>query len=139
MKKILKTFALRGLLFSNGGPLIYAIVLLILHLCKVEITLTVIDVFKGVISTSIMAYLIAGISVVWQLERLGMGLSILIHGTTLYICYLATYLINKWLPFDTLSIGIFSAIFIGTYVLIWLIIYIIEKKRAKTLNDLMHT
>jgi len=135
MKKTLKEFLRRGLLFSNGGPIIYSVIILILELCKVEINLTAIDVFKAVISTSLMAFLIAGVSVVWQIEKLGLGFSVLIHGTSLYICYIGTYLLNNWLAFDFKSIEIFSLVFIGSYVLIWIFIFLMEKKRANKLNQ----
>jgi len=138
MKRVLKKFALRGLVFMGFGPLIYAIVMLILYLCNVETTSTCLEIFKAVISTSLLAFLVAGVSVVWQEEKLGIGFAVLIHGTTLYVSYLAMYLINNWIPRSGASIAIFSGIFIGTYLLIWLIIYLVEKKRAKKLTSIIN-
>ena len=56
------------------------------------------------------------------------------HGSALYVCYLGMYLINGWLSVSLASVGGFSVLFVGTYLLIWLIVYIIEKQRAKSLN-----
>lgn len=134
MKRALKKFALRGLVFMGFGPLIYAIVMLILYLCGTDTTSTGLEIFKGVISTSLLAFLVSGVSIVWQEEKLGIGFAVLIHGTTLYVSYLAMYLINNWIPRNGASIAIFSGIFVGTYLLIWLIIYLIEKNRAKALT-----
>ena len=138
MKRVLKKFTLRGLVFMGFGPLIYAIVAFILYLCNVETTSTGLEIFKAVISTSLLAFLVAGVSVVWQEEKLGIGFAVLIHGTTLYVSYLAMYLINNWIPRSGASIAIFSGIFIGTYLLIWLIIYLVEKKRAKKLTSIIN-
>lgn len=134
MKKRLKHFLLRGTFFAGFGPIIYGTVLLINELCGVDNNLDGIVVFKGIISIYIMAFIIAGVSIIWQEERLGIGLQIAIHGTALYICYLVTYLINGWLASNLISVIIFSLIFIGTYSVIWLIIYIIERNRAKNFN-----
>ena len=73
-----------------------------------------------------------------QEEKLGLGLTVAIHGSSLYICYLGLYLINSWIPRNITSIVMFSIIFIATYLLIWLIIYIIEKQRAKQFNKIFN-
>lgn len=134
MKKIVSKFFMRGLMASGFGPLVYGIVMLILYLCNVETTSFGIDIFKGIISTYLLAFMVAGFTVIWEIERLGLGFAILIHGTVLYICYLLMYLINNWIGKDLTSIGIFSAIFVGGYVIIWIIIFITEKIKAKKLN-----
>ena len=71
---------------------------------------------------------------IWEIEKLGLGFAILIHGSVLYICYLAMYLVNNWINNDLTNILIFSAIFVGGYLLTWLVIYIIEKQKAKKLT-----
>lgn len=134
MKKIVSKFFMRGLMASGFGPLVYGIVMLILYLCNVETTSSGMDIFKGIISTYLLAFMVAGFTVIWEIERLGLGFAILIHGTVLYICYLLMYLINNWIGKDLTSIGIFSAIFVGGYVIIWIIIFITEKIKAKKLN-----
>ena len=133
MKKYLKEFCLRGMAFGGFGPLIYGIVMLIINLSGVDTTIDGLIVFKGVLSTYLLGFICAGVSIVWNIEKLGIGFAILIHGSALYISYLLTYLINGWLGNNN-GILIFSIAFILGYVLIWLIIYVIEKCRAKKLN-----
>ena len=111
MKNIVKDFFFRGLICGGFGPIVYAIVMLILYLCKVNTSIDGLYLFKGVISTYIMAFLIAGISVIWQIEKLGLAISILVHALTLYFCYLFTYLINGWLNKNLLDLIAFTLIF----------------------------
>lgn len=135
MKRIIKKFCLRGLVFSGFGPVIYGIVMFILYFCKVDTLSDGLSIFKGVISTFLVAFIVAGASVVWQEERLGPGFAVLIHGSALYISYLSMYLLNNWIPRDPISVVIFTAVFIATYAIIWLIVYLVEKTRAKKLNS----
>jgi len=135
MKNIVKDFFLRGLMCSGFGSLVYGIVMFILYLCKVDTSIDGLVLFKGIISTYIIAFLIAGMSAIWQVDKIGLAISILVHGFTLYFCYLFTYLVNGWLSKNALDLVVFSLIFIGRYLLIWLIIYIVEKNRATYLNS----
>ena len=134
MKKIVSKFLKRGLVCSGFGPLVYGIVMFILYLCNVETNSTGNQIFFAIVSTYLLAFLVAGFSVIWEIEKLGLGFAILIHGSVLYICYLAMYLVNNWINNDLTNILIFSAIFIGGYLLTWLVIYIIEKQKAKKLT-----
>ena len=93
MKKRIKNFLLRGAIYAGFGPIIYGIIMLTLELSNVDTNLDGIIVFKGVISTYILAYVVAGFSIIWQEERLGLAIKIAIHGSALYLSYLFTYLI----------------------------------------------
>lgn len=135
MKNTIKKFIKRGASFSCLGPLTYAIVILIIHLCNVDTSSDGLVIFKAIISTALLAFICAGASVVWEEEKLGLGFASLIHGTALYISYLIMYLVNNWIPRNLESLLIFSALFVGTYVIIWLIIFITEKNRAKKFNS----
>ena len=127
MKKQVKNFLLRGTFFAGSGPIIYAIIMLSLELSGVDTNLNGLVVFSGVISTYILAFIVAGVSIIWQEERIGLAFKIAIHGSALYITYLITYLINGWIASNWLSLVIFSIIFIAGYGIVWLIIYLIEK------------
>ena len=131
MKRLFKKFALRGLVFSGFGPVIYAIVMLCIDLSNVNSLQNGLEVFKGVLSTYLLAFICAGASVIWEEEKLGLGFAILIHGSLLYVCYLITYLVNSWIKMSLKEVGIFSIIFISGYLLVWIIIFIIEKIRVK--------
>lgn len=133
MKKMMKDFCLRGLVAAGFGPIVYGIVILVIELCGVDTMQNGVVIFKAIISTYLMGFVCAGLSAIWQNERLGLGLAILIHGTSLYLLHLFTYLVNGWIL--TKSILIFSIIFILGYLLVWLVIYLIEKVRAKKFNQ----
>ena len=109
------------------------IVIFIIETCGVNAMQDGSMILKAILSTYMMAFICAGASVIWQNERLGLGYSALIHGTVIYISYLITYLLNGWLDHD--KIGQFSIIFISGYIIIWLIIFITEKLKAKKLNQ----
>lgn len=133
MKKMMKEFIFRGLIAAGFGPIVYGIVIFIIETCGVNAMQDGSMILKAILSTYMMAFICAGASVIWQNERLGLGYSALIHGTVIYISYLITYLLNGWLDHD--KIGQFSIIFISGYIIIWLIIFITEKLKAKKLNQ----
>ena len=137
MRKIVLDFFRRGLIASGFGPIVLAILYLILkHQANVE-TLTVNQVCLGIFSLSALAFIAGGMNVVYQIERLPLMVAILIHGVVLYITYLVTYLINDWLEMGATPILVFSGIFILGYLAIWAIIYVIIKKRTERLNVIL--
>ena len=97
MKKIIAEFFRRGLVAFGFGPLILAIIFLILQCNGVVETLSVNQVCLGIFSLSALAFVAGGMNVIYQVERLPLMVAILIHGCVLYLCYLATYLVNGWL------------------------------------------
>ena len=64
MKKHVMAFCKRGLIAAWGGPVIMAIVWLCLKSAGVVETLTVDQAVLGIISTTVMAFVAAGISIV---------------------------------------------------------------------------
>lgn len=137
MKKIALEFVQRGLTACGLGPIVLAIIYLILQQQGVIENLTVNQVCKSIFSLSALAFIAGGMNVIYQIERLPLMVAILIHGGILYISYLGTYLLNDWLKHGTISILIFTAIFVFGYFLIWVIIYFINKQRTTKLNLLL--
>ena len=135
MNKWIKEFCLRGLISMGFGPIVYGIVMVILHLCNVDTSSNGLVIFKGIISTAIMAFVIAGTSVIWKQEEIQISKKISIHFLVLYLLYLLVYLLNDWIQKDLKVIGIFTLVFVLGYILTWLIIYLVEKNRAKKLNE----
>ena len=135
MKSKIQSFCLRGMIFGGFGPIVYALVMVILFLFKVDTNLDGKTVFLNVISTYLLAFICSGISIIWKEERLGLSLQILIHGLSLYICYLIVYLINVWIPKNIGILLIFTVCFFLGYSIICLIVFIVEKRRAKKLNS----
>lgn len=134
MRKFISDFVLRGLISGGFGPLAYGIIILVLQLSGVEAISDGLSIFKSIFSTYLLAFLIGGISVIWRVERIGLGFLILIHGFVLYVSYLIVYLLNDWVKKELIPFLVFTGIFILGYLLIWLIIYLVEKSRAKRLT-----
>ena len=134
MNKDLKEFLHRGLIFSGFGPVILGIVYFILHF-TLKITLTGMEVFNGIISTYLLAFVHAGVSIFPQKEEWSVPKVMAVHLSLLYVAYLVCYLINSWLEFSWITILIFTAVFIVIYLVIWLIVLLITKKTTKKLNS----
>lgn len=134
MNKYVREFFHRGLLFSGLGPIIAGIVYLILSYTLENFSLTGPQVFIAIISTYLLAFIQAGASVFNQIENWPLPKSMLFHFSVIYVAYILCYLINSWIPFDAKVIIIFTAIFVVTYLLIWLIVYFLVKATCKEFN-----
>ena len=138
IKKYAIDFLRRGLVACGIGPLVLAVLYLILyHTGKLQ-TLTVPEVCLGIFSLSALAFVAGGMNVLYQIERLPLMLAILIHGSILYAAYLITYLVNGWLNGGAIAILVFSGIFLLGYLAIWAVIYAMMKRRTTRLNEILH-
>ena len=137
MKKNIFEFLRRGLVACGFGPIVLAILYLILQHQGVIQNLTVNEVCLGIFSLSALAFIAGGMNVIYQIERLPLMVAILIHGVVLYGSYLGTYLINDWLEWGATPILVFSGIFVVSYFIIWVIIYSIIKRRTEKLNKIL--
>ena len=133
MKRIILEFFRRGIAACGLGPLVLAALYWILD----PQTLTVREVCTGIVSLSALAFVAGGMNVVYQLEHLPLMAAVTIHGVVLYICYLATYLLNGWLEGDTTPILAFTGIFVLGYLAIWAVIYSIIKRRTDRINQIL--
>ena len=135
MKRFIKEFLKRGLICAAGGPIIISAIYLILGYSGAVDTVSVTKIGVEILTATLMAFIAAGITAVYQIERISAFTAALIHGFALYIDYIIFYLINGWLKSNIEAIGIFTAAFVGGYAIIWLIIYLITKKEVKKLNS----
>lgn len=135
MKKFVLEFLRRGFAACGMGPIILAILYLILQQTAAVETLTVNQVCIGIFSITALAFIAGGMNAIYQIERLPLMVAILIHGSVLYISYLVTYLLNDWLDWGVMPIVVFSAIFLVGYIVIWELIYSITKNRTERLNE----
>jgi len=92
------------------------------------------EVCMGILTITLLAFIAAGMTAIYQMEQLPLPIMILLHGGALYVAYILTYLINGWLQNSLVPIAIFTGIFIAGYALIWLIIYWVEKAKTEALN-----
>ena len=137
MKKFVLEFVRRGLIATGLGPIVLAIVYLILKQSAAIDALTVNQVCIGIFSLSVLAFIAGAMNAIYQVERLPLMTAILIHGGVLYIGYLGTYLLNDWLDFGVIPIIVFTAIFVVGYIVIWAIIYSIIRRNTAKLNEML--
>ena len=135
MKKFVLEFLRRGFSVFGVGPIVLAIIYLILNAVEGMESLTVNQVCMGIFSLALLAFISSGMNAIYQVERLPLMVAILIHGCVLYIGYLITYLLNDWLDFGIVPIIVFTAIFVVGYIVIWGIIYSIIKKNTAKINE----
>jgi hypothetical protein len=137
MKRFVLDFLRRGFFACGFGPMVLAVVYLILYWCGVVETLGVHQVFVGIFSLTALAFVAGGMNAVYQIERLPLMVAILIHGAVLYVGYLGTYLLNGWLEWGALPILVFSGIFALGYLVIWVIICCIIKRNTERINAVL--
>ncbi|MGN0172606.1 MAG: DUF3021 domain-containing protein [Acutalibacteraceae bacterium] len=136
MKKFWVGFFKRGCMFSWGGPVILCVVWACLKGAGVIETVTVDTAVFAVMSTLVLAFVAAGISVVYQMEQLPKAIAALIQLAVLYMDYLIIYLLNGWMPLK--AIGLFTAVFIAGFGIIWAIIYLTVKHSVNKINAQLH-
>ncbi len=137
MKQMLLEFLRRGLIACGFGPVVLAALYLILQRQAGLEMLTVHEVCRGIFSLTALAFVAGGMNVVYQIERLPLMAAISIHGGALYISYLVTYLVNDWLEWGKMPILVFTAIFVGGYLVIWAVIYSMTKRNTDSVNELL--
>ena len=137
MKKHILEFVRRGLTAWGFGPLVLAVLFLVLKQRGLVETLTVEQVSMGIFSLSALAFIAGGMNFIYQIEQLPLMVAILIHGSVLYVSYLVTYLLNGWLEWGGVPIGVFSAIFVLGYLAIWAVIYAIIRRNTAKINKIL--
>ena len=137
MKSFWKEFLLRGLICAGGGPVVLGILYYILGATGTVDALTPKEVCIGILTITMLAFIAAGMTAIYQTERLPLPNKILIHGGSLYIAYLLTYLLNGWLERSATPIFVFSVIFVLSFLTIWAIIYSITKRNTEKLNEML--
>lgn len=134
MNNHVKEFCKRGLMAAGGGPVILAIVYGILGKTGAVEYLTPGQVCLGVLTVTVMAFIAAGISVVYQIEKLPLGWAIGIHGLVLYADYILIYLLNGWLKRQLVPVLIFTGVFVAGFAVIWLVIWLSTRKNTAQIN-----
>ena len=135
MNKYVKKFLHRGFMFGGFGPIVAGIVYLFIDLSGTALMLDGFDLFMGILSTYLLAFIQAGASVFNQIESWPLSRSLLFHLGSIYLAYVGAYLVNSWIPFEPLVLLIFTAAFLVTYFAIWLTVYFITRAVSKRMNE----
>lgn len=134
MRKFIGEFFRRGLCAMGFGPIVAAVVYMCLGQAGVVASLTTEEAARAIISTALMALIAGGMTAVYTVERLPVVTAALIHGAALYADYLLMYLVNDWFSVNSRALAIFTGIFVAGYAVIWLIIYLVNRRAAARLN-----
>ena len=113
MNNYVKEFCKRGAMFAWGGPAIIAIIYACLKAAGTVTMLSVNEVVLGILSSIVMAFIAAGISIVYQIETLPKTMA---------------GLDKVW---------IFTVIFVAGFAVIWLAVYLSTKRRVDKMNRLI--
>ena len=135
MRKYALEFLRRGFVALGIGPIVLAILYLILRRHAGLESLSVDAVVIGIFSISALAFIAGGMNSIYRIERLPLMAAILIHGAVLYVSYLCTYLLNDWLDFGVVPILVFTGIFVFGFFAIWAVIYAVIHKNTQSLNE----
>ena len=137
MKRTVLEFIRRGMMVCGFGPMVLAVLYLILQRQGVVEVLTVRQIALGIFSLSALAFVAGGMNVIYRIEQLPLMVAILIHGCVLYVSYLGVYLLNGWLEWGMVPLFAFTGIFIFGYLVIWAIIYAVIRKNTARINQIL--
>lgn len=135
MNKYFKEFIHRGLMFSGFGPIVFGIVMLCIFFAEKDLSLTGKEILLGIVSTYMIAFIQAGATVFNQIEHWSVPRSMACHFSMLYAVYSIAYIINSWIPFKIEVLAIFTAIFIGVYFTVWIVVYLCVRNTGRKINE----
>ena len=139
MKRYVKAFLHRGLIFGGFGPVVTGIVFGILGATVEDFSLKGGQMLLAIVSTYLLAFVHAGASIFNQIENWSVAKSLLCHFASLYIAYALCYVVNSWIPFEPLVLIIFTAVFVVTYFIVWGTVVLVIKSTEKRLNKRLRT
>lgn len=134
MNKYVKEFIHRGLVFGGFGPMVMGIVYAIISACGVNVVLNANEVLLAIVSSYLLAFVQAGVSVFNQIEHWPLMKSLFWHFILLFVSYSGCYLVNSWIPLNLNVIAIFAGIFVVCYAVIWVAVYLSVKAVSRRLN-----
>ncbi len=76
MKKYVNEYFRRGMMFAGFGPVIFGMIILILSKTVADFSISGTDVFTGILSTYVLAFVHAGASVFNQIDEWGISKSV---------------------------------------------------------------
>lgn len=139
MKDFIKNFVKSGLQAAGFGPLILVIFYSIYSFTINFQTISVQDVNKNIISSLLLAFIAGGISAVFKVERIPLGLATTIDAIVIYLDYLLFYILNDWIKLQNYTIPCFYSS-LHYWLLNYLAMYLPSSKKSspkiesKTIN-----
>lgn len=124
-----------GMHACGFGPIVWTIVYFFLDKNGVVELLSVEKVVVEILTVSILAFIAGGINSIYKIEKLPLMAAIFIHGIVLYLDYVIIYLFNGWLHSGVRPLAVFTACFFAGYAVVWVIIYLINNRNTRRLNQ----
>lgn len=134
MKDFIKNFIKSGLMAAGFGPLILVIFYYIYSVTISFHTISIQNVNKNILSSLLLAFIAGGISAVFKVEKISLGLATMIDAIVIYVDYLLFYIFNNWIELQIIPFLVFTVLYIIGYLIIWLCIYHQVKLQVKQLN-----
>ena len=134
MRPFVREFLKRGLWAAWGGPVVIAVIYLILYRHGVITAVKVPEMCRLIVSGTVMAFIAGGINAIYQTDRMPLILRILIHCAVLYLDYILVYLLNGWLKNQLIPILVFTGIFVAGFALVWFIIFLCTRREIAQIN-----
>lgn len=135
MKEFISSFTKRGLIAAGFGPFILTIFYYAYYLAIHYNPTSVLEINKNILSSLILAFIAGGISAIFKVEKLSLGIATLINAVVIYIDYLFFYLFNDWVEMSFTPLIVFTICYIVGYVIIWLCIYHQVKAQIQKVNQ----
>lgn len=135
MKRFILDFIKRGLIAAGFGPLILTIFYYGYNFAIGYNPTSVLEINKNILSSLLLAFIAGGISAVFKIEKLSLGIATLIDAVVIYLDYLFFYLFNNWIEMSFMPLIIFTLCYIIGYIIIWLCIYHQVKTQIQKVNQ----
>ncbi len=132
--KHLRYFVGHGLFAAPFGPIVLAVVYLVLYHSGVVTTVAVDRIATEILTITLLAFVAGALTVVYRIESIPIPIAILIHAAVLYLDYAVVYLVNGWIDFATLPFAVFSLCFFLGFALTWLAIFWFTSRHARRLT-----
>lgn len=129
-----KKFFFQGFISGGFGPIIYAIVMVSLGLSGIIETISYQELTLGILTSYLLAFIAGGVGIIYSIEKLPLIYATLIHAVVLYLDYILIYILNGWIASQWQAILIWTASYIGIYIIVWLIVYFSIKTQANKIN-----
>ncbi|HEX3046044.1 MAG TPA: DUF3021 domain-containing protein [Bacillota bacterium] len=89
------------------------------------------------VSSCFIGFAFGAASLIFEIERWSIAKQSVLHFLVTSVVFLPASILCRWLTVDLFSIVIYFSVFILIYVAIWLVQYLIWKKKIQKLNEVL--